>query len=118
MAMTAESRAGDVGSVGRSNFGNPGHCHRRYRDRHERSRYLVRSSGSALFWSALAGSTSDYYSQRGGKPKRREQQMNERVKHYGVVTPDILNSYDGLDFLKAIIDETLPQPPITEALGF
>jgi hypothetical protein len=44
--------------------------------------------------------------------------MNDRVKQYGVVTPDILNSYDGLDFLKAIIDKTLPQPPITEALGF
>jgi hypothetical protein len=44
--------------------------------------------------------------------------MNERVKHYGVVTPAILKSYDGLDFLKAIINETLPQPPITEALGF
>ena len=30
--------------------------------------------------------------------------MNERVKHCGVVTPDILKSYDGLDFLKANIE--------------
>jgi uncharacterized protein (TIGR00369 family) len=44
--------------------------------------------------------------------------MNERVSHYGVVTPDILKSYDGLDFLTAIIDGTLPQPPIAETLGF
>jgi uncharacterized protein (TIGR00369 family) len=40
------------------------------------------------------------------------------VRHYGVVTPDILKSYDDLDFLKAIIDGTLPQPPIAETLGF
>jgi uncharacterized protein (TIGR00369 family) len=37
---------------------------------------------------------------------------------YGVVTPDILKSYDGLGFLKAIIDGTLPQPPISELMGF
>ena len=37
---------------------------------------------------------------------------------YGVVTPDILKSYDGLGFLKAIVDGTLPQPPISETLGF
>lgn len=35
---------------------------------------------------------------------------------YGVVTPDILKSYDGLGFLQAIIDGT--QPPIGETLGF
>jgi uncharacterized protein (TIGR00369 family) len=35
-----------------------------------------------------------------------------------VVTPDILKSYDGLGFLKAIIDGTLPQPPIAEMVGF
>ena len=39
-------------------------------------------------------------------------------KKYGVVTPDILKSYDGLGFLKAIIDGTLPDPPISELLGF
>jgi uncharacterized protein (TIGR00369 family) len=37
---------------------------------------------------------------------------------YGVVTPDILKTYDGLGFLKAIVDGTLPQPPIGETLGF
>jgi len=37
---------------------------------------------------------------------------------YGVVTPDILKSYDGLGFLKAIIAGTLPQPPISELLHF
>jgi uncharacterized protein (TIGR00369 family) len=39
-------------------------------------------------------------------------------KKYGVVTPDILKSYDGLSFLKAIIAGTLPQPPISELLDF
>ena len=38
--------------------------------------------------------------------------------NYGVVTPDILKSYDGLGFLRAIIDGTLPQPPISQTLGF
>jgi len=37
---------------------------------------------------------------------------------YGVVTPGILKSYDGLGFLQAIVDGTLPQPPIGETLGF
>ena len=37
---------------------------------------------------------------------------------YGVVTPDILKSYDGLGFLQAIIAGTLPQPPISELLDF
>jgi uncharacterized protein (TIGR00369 family) len=37
---------------------------------------------------------------------------------YGVVTPEALKSYDGLGFLKAIIDKTLPQPPISELMGF
>jgi uncharacterized protein (TIGR00369 family) len=44
--------------------------------------------------------------------------MDERVTNYGVVAPEILKSYDGLDFLQAIIDGTLPQPPISEVLGF
>lgn len=42
--------------------------------------------------------------------------MNER--HYGVVSPDILKSYDGLAFLKAIVDGTVPNPPISATLGF
>ncbi len=39
-------------------------------------------------------------------------------KTYGVVTPDLLTSYDGLAFLKAIIDGTVPNPPISELMGF
>jgi uncharacterized protein (TIGR00369 family) len=39
-------------------------------------------------------------------------------KTYGVVTPDVLKSYDGLSFLRAIIAGTLPQPPISELMGF
>jgi uncharacterized protein (TIGR00369 family) len=46
----------------------------------------------------------------------RGPQVHERK--YGVVTPDILKNYDGLGFLKAIIEGTLPQPPISEVLGF
>ena len=37
---------------------------------------------------------------------------------YGLVSPDVLQSYDGLGFLKAIIGGTVPQPPISEVLGF
>jgi uncharacterized protein (TIGR00369 family) len=37
---------------------------------------------------------------------------------YGVVAPEVLKSYDGLGFLKAIIDGRLPNPPISEVLGF
>jgi uncharacterized protein (TIGR00369 family) len=39
-------------------------------------------------------------------------------RKYGLVTSEVLNSYDGLDFLKAMIDGTVPQPPIGETLGF
>lgn len=39
-------------------------------------------------------------------------------KTYGVVSPEILKSYDGLSFLKAIIAGELPNPPISELLGF
>jgi uncharacterized protein (TIGR00369 family) len=39
-------------------------------------------------------------------------------KTYGVVAPEILKSYDGLGFLQGIINGTLPQPPISELLGF
>ena len=39
-------------------------------------------------------------------------------KTYGVVTPDILTSYDGIDILNGIIGGTLPQPPIAELLNF
>jgi uncharacterized protein (TIGR00369 family) len=37
---------------------------------------------------------------------------------YDVVSPDVLLSHDGLSFLRAIIDERIPAPPITETLGF
>ena len=37
---------------------------------------------------------------------------------YGVVDSDVLKSYDGLGFLRAIIAGTLPQPPISEVMGF
>ena len=39
-------------------------------------------------------------------------------KSYGVVAPEILQSYDGLGFLKAIIGGKAPHPPISELLGF
>jgi uncharacterized protein (TIGR00369 family) len=40
-------------------------------------------------------------------------EMADGIK-FGVVSPDVLMSYDGLGFLRAIIDGTLPQPPIFE----
>ena len=43
--------------------------------------------------------------------------MTEQAKT-GVLTLDELRSYDGLSFLKAMIDGTLPQPPMTATLGF
>ena len=36
----------------------------------------------------------------------------------GVVSPDVLLSYDGLSFLKAMIAGELPAPPIMQTLGF
>jgi uncharacterized protein (TIGR00369 family) len=38
--------------------------------------------------------------------------------NYGVAPPEVLAKYDGLAFLKAIIDGTLPAPPIAKALDF
>ena len=40
------------------------------------------------------------------------------AKTYGVVTPEILTSYDGLAFLQALIAGTVPNPPISELLNF
>jgi uncharacterized protein (TIGR00369 family) len=40
------------------------------------------------------------------------------AKTYGVVTPDVLKSHDGLSFLQGIIAGTLPNPPISEVLNF
>ncbi len=44
--------------------------------------------------------------------------MNKRQKKYGVVTPEVLSTYEGLGFLKAMIGGTVPNPPISELLGF
>jgi len=39
-------------------------------------------------------------------------------KKYGVVSPEVLTSHDGLGFLSAIVAGTIPNPPISEVLGF
>ena len=39
-------------------------------------------------------------------------------KQYGVVAPDVLVSYSGLDFLQAMIDGKVPNPPISQVLDF
>ncbi|HZQ11206.1 MAG TPA: PaaI family thioesterase [Pseudolabrys sp.] len=44
--------------------------------------------------------------------------MEQRLKQYGVVSPEMLASLSGLDFLKGIVDGTRPHPPISEVLGF
>ena len=48
--------------------------------------------------------------------------MNDETNHTaaknGVVSPEVLLSYDGLSFLKALIAGELPAPPIQQTLGF
>lgn len=44
--------------------------------------------------------------------------MDKRGRQYGVVSPDVLTSHDGLAFLRGIISGTIPNPPISETLGF
>ena len=44
--------------------------------------------------------------------------MNQQTAGIGVVPTDILLSYDGIDFLRAMIDGKIPRPPITETIGF
>lgn len=44
--------------------------------------------------------------------------MNVSGRKYGVASLEVVKSYDGLDFLKAIIAGTLPQAPLCEVLGF
>ena len=44
--------------------------------------------------------------------------MNDATTATGVADRDVLLSYDGLGFLRAVIDGALPQPPITDTLGF
>jgi uncharacterized protein (TIGR00369 family) len=39
-------------------------------------------------------------------------------KQYGVVPPDVLVSYSGLDFLQGIVDGKVPNPPISKVLNF
>lgn len=39
-------------------------------------------------------------------------------KRYGVVAPEALLSYDGLDFLQSIIAGKVPNPPISKVLDF
>ena len=44
--------------------------------------------------------------------------MDTRAKQYGVVSLDVLKSQDGLGFLTAMIAGRIPNPPISETLGF
>jgi uncharacterized protein (TIGR00369 family) len=44
--------------------------------------------------------------------------VNEMVRNFGVTPLDQVMAYDGLSFLQAIVDGTLPAPPIAETLGF
>jgi uncharacterized protein (TIGR00369 family) len=47
-----------------------------------------------------------------------ERAVNELVRNVGVAPLEKILGYDGIGFLKAIIDGTLPKPPIAELLGF
>ena len=44
--------------------------------------------------------------------------MDTRAKQYGVVSPEVLTSQDGLSFLSAMIAGRIPNPPMSETLGF
>ena len=44
--------------------------------------------------------------------------MDTKALNIGVVSMETLLSYDGLGFLKAMINGTLPAPPIAQTLGF
>lgn len=44
--------------------------------------------------------------------------VNENSPRTGVVARDVLLAHDGLSFLQAMIAGTIPQPPMTETLGF
>src|SRR5574340_606423 len=44
--------------------------------------------------------------------------MDERVRQYGVVSPEVLKSHDGLAFLRGIISGEHPHPPMSQLLGF
>jgi uncharacterized protein (TIGR00369 family) len=51
-------------------------------------------------------------------PLKLRPQAEVAMPATGVVSPDVLMSYDGVSFLRALLDGTLPPPPITETLGF
>lgn len=42
--------------------------------------------------------------------------MNDKT--YGVASPELIRSHDGLSFLKAIIGGTVPHAPLCQVLGF
>jgi len=44
--------------------------------------------------------------------------VNEIARNVGVAPMETILAYDGIGFLKAIMDGTLPKPPIAELLGF
>lgn len=44
--------------------------------------------------------------------------MTDRGFTYGLVSPQVLTSYSGIEFLRAIVAGSLPQPPISQTLGF
>ncbi len=44
--------------------------------------------------------------------------MDDTVKRYGVAGPDVAARYDGIGFLRAMVDGTVPQAPMCETLGF
>jgi uncharacterized protein (TIGR00369 family) len=49
---------------------------------------------------------------------KQERSVNEIVRNVGVAPLETILTYDGMGFLKAIIDGTLPKPPIADLLGF
>jgi uncharacterized protein (TIGR00369 family) len=66
---------------------------------------LFDGRGTAHYHSGLSGS-------------RRKIDLSTEFPTVGVVSPDVLMGQDGLSFLKAMIDGTMPAPPIAETLGF
>jgi len=44
--------------------------------------------------------------------------VNEIARNVGVAPMETILKFDGIGFLKAIMDGTLPKPPIAELLGF
>ena len=48
-------------------------------------------------------------------PDALERDVNETVRTFGVTPTEQILTYDGLGFLQAIVDGTLPAPPIAES---